>query len=69
MVKKIIKYNESISMEYLSDNCYLDIKIDPIDKVDISKRLDLIKLDVFEMSITYSQVNKMESLAKYRLNS
>ena len=69
MVKKVIKYNELVSLENLSINSHLDIEIDQIDKIEISKRLDLIKLDIFEMTINYSQVSKIESLAKYELNS
>ena len=69
MVKKIIKYNELVSVENLSINSHLNIEIDQIDKIEISKRLNLIKLDIFEMTINYSQVSKIESLAKYELNS
>jgi uncharacterized metal-binding protein YceD (DUF177 family) len=69
MLKKIIKYNELVSIENLSINGHLDIEIDQINKIEISKRLDLIKLDIFEMTINYSQVSKIESLAKYTLNS
>jgi len=69
MVKKVIKYNELISIEYLSNNNFIDINIEQIDKIEISKRLDLIKLDIFEMSINYSQVNKIEGLAIYSLNA
>ena len=69
MLKKIIKYNESVSIDNLSNNSYLNIEINQIDKIEISKRLDLIKLDVFEMTINYIQVSKTESLAKYTLNS
>ena len=69
MLKKNIKYNESVSIDNLSNNSFLNIEIDQIDKIEISKRLDLIKLDIFEMTINYIQVSKMESLAKYTLNS
>ena len=69
MLKKIIKYNESVSIDNLSNNSYLNIEINQIDKIEISKRLDLIKLDIFEMTINYIQVSKTESLAKYTLNS
>ena len=69
MLKKVIKYNELVSIENLSTNSHLDIEIDQIDKIEISKRLDLIKLDIFEITITYSQVSKMELFAKYTLNS
>ena len=69
MVKKVIKYNELVSIENLSINSHLDIEIEQIDKIEISKRLNLIKLDIFEMTINYSQVSKIESLAKYELNS
>ena len=69
MVKKIIKYSELVSIKNLGNNCHLHLEIEQKDKIEISKRLDLIKLDVFEMTITYSQVSKMESLAKYELNS
>ena len=69
MVKKIIKYSELVSIKNLGNNCHLHLEIEQKDKIEISKRLDLIKLDIFEMTITYSQVSKMESLAKYELNS
>ena len=69
MLKKIIKYNELISTDNLSNNIYLNTVINQIDKIEISKRLDLIKLDIFEMTINYIQVSKTESLAKYTLNS
>ena len=69
MVKKIFKYNELVSVENLSNNTHIDIETDQIDKIELCKRLDLIKLDIFEMSITYNQVSKTESLAKYTLNS
>ena len=69
MLKKIIKYNELVSTDNLSNNSYLNIEINQIDKIEISKRLDLIKLDIFEITITYSQVSKMELFAKYTLNS
>ena len=69
MLKKIIKYNESVSIDNLGNNSYLNIEINQTDKIEISKRLDLIKLDVFEMTINYIQVSKTESLAKYTLNS
>ena len=69
MVKKVIKYNELVSLENLSINSHLDIEIDKIDKIDISKRLDLIKLDIFEMTINYSQVSKTDSIAEYTLKS
>ena len=69
MVKKVIKYNELVSLENLSINSHLDIEIDQIDKIEISKRLDLIKLDIFEMTIDYSQVSKIESIAEYTLKS
>ena len=69
MIKKVIKYNELVSVENLSINSHLDIEIDQIDKIEISKRLDLIKLDIFEMTINYSQVSKTESIAEYTLKS
>ena len=69
MKKKIIQYNELISSEYLNDNSHIYINIDQENKIEISKRLDLIKLDFFEMNIKYSKVNKIESLAKYTVNS
>ena len=69
MVKKVIKYNELVSLENLSINSHLDLEIDQIDKIEISKRLDLIKLDIFEIAINYSQVSKIESIAEYTLKS
>jgi len=69
MIKKVIKYNELVSIKNLSNNNQLDIEIQQIDKIEISKRLDLIKLDILEMTINYSQVSEIESLAKYKLNS
>ena len=69
MVKKNIKYNELLSMDYLSNNSNIHIKIDQIDKTEICKRLGLIKLDIFEMDINYNQVDKMESVGLYALNS
>tara|TARA_B110000008_G_scaffold108699_1_gene111736 strand:- start:399 stop:914 length:516 start_codon:yes stop_codon:yes gene_type:complete len=69
MKKKIIQYNESISTEYINDNSNICINIDLENKIEISKRLDLIKLDFFEMNIKYSKVNKIESLAKYTVNA
>ena len=69
MKKKIIQYNELISTEYLNDNSHIYINIDQENKIEISKRLDLIKLDFFEINIKYSKVNKIESLAKYTVNA
>ena len=69
MKRKIIRYNELISTEYINDNSHLYINIDQENKTEISKRLDLIKLDIFEMNIKYSKVNKIESLAKYTVNA
>ena len=69
MIKKVIKYNEIVSLENLSINSHLDIEIDQINKIEISKRLDLIKLDIFKMTINYSQVNNIESIAGYTLKS
>ena len=69
MKKKIIQYNELISTTYINDNSYICINIDLENKIEISERLDLIKLDFFEMNIKYSKVNKIESLAKYTVNS
>ena len=69
MVKKIFKYNELVSVENLSNNTHIDIETDQIDKIELCKRLDLIKLDIFEMTINYSQVSKMESIAEYTLKS
>ena len=69
MLKKTIKYNESVFIDNLSNNSCLNIEINQIDKIEISKRLDLIKLDIFEMTINYMQVSKTESLAKYTLHS
>ena len=69
MKKKIIQYNELISKEYINDNSHIYINIDQENKIEISKRLDLIKLDFFEMNIKYSKVNKIESLAKYTVNA
>ena len=69
MKKKIIQYNESISTEYINDNSNICINIDLENKIEISKRLDLIKLDFFEINIKYSKVNKTENLAKYTVNA
>ena len=69
MKKKIIQYNELISTDYINDNSHICINIDQENKIEISKRLDLIKLDFFEMNIKYSKVNKIESLAKYKVNA
>ena len=69
MKKKIIQYNELISTEYINDNSHIYINIDQENKIEISKRFDLIKLDFFEMTIKYSKVNKIESLAKYTVNA
>ena len=65
MKKKTIQYNELISTEHINDNSHIYININQENKIEISKRLDLIKLDFFEMNIKYSKVNKIESLAKY----
>ena len=62
MKKKIIQYNELISTEHINDNSHIYINIDQENKIEISKRLDLIKLYFFEMTIKYSKVNKIERL-------
>ena len=66
MLNKIIKFDELISMESLNKNIgNINISIDKIDKINISKRLDLIKLDTLEININYNKVNKIELVAKY----
>jgi len=55
-------------MESLNKNIgNIYISIDKIDKINISKRLDLIKLDVLEININYNKVNKIELVAKYNI--
>ena len=66
MLNKIIKFDELISMESLNEDIgNINISIDKIDKINISKRLDLIKLDTLEININYNKVNKIELVAKY----
>jgi len=68
MLNKIIKFDELISMESLNKNIgNINISIDKIDKINISKRLDLIKLDALEININYNKVNKIELVAKYNI--
>jgi len=68
MLNKIIKFDELISMESLNKNIgNINISIDKIDKINISKRLDLIKLDALEININYNKVNKIELAAKYNI--
>ena len=68
MLNKIIKFDELISMESLHEDIgNINISIDKIDKINISKRLDLIKLDALEININYNKVNKIELVAKYNI--
>jgi len=68
MLNKIIKFDELISMESLNEDIgNINISIDKIDKINISKRLDLIKLDALEININYNKVNKIELVAKYNI--
>ena len=68
MLNKIIKFDELISMQSLNEDIgNINISIDKIDKINISKRLDLIKLDALEININYKKVNKIELVAKYNI--
>jgi hypothetical protein len=67
MKNRIVKFNELISMEHLSNSSKIIIKIDKNDKKYISKRLNLIKLDNLNIDIIYNKIDKMELLAKYEI--
>ena len=67
MKSKIVKFNELMSLEHLGNSSKIMIKIDNNDKKNISKRLDLIKLDTLNIDINYNKIDKMELIAKYEI--
>jgi len=67
MKNKIIKFNELMSLEHLGNSSQIMIRIDKNDKKNISKRLDLIKLDTLNIDINYNKIDKMELIAKYEI--
>ena len=67
MKNKIVKFNELMSLEYLGNSSQIMIRIDKNDKKNISKRLDLIKLDTLNIDINYNKIDKMELIAKYEI--
>ena len=64
MKSKIVKFNELMSLEHLGNSSKIMIKID---KKNISKRLDLIKLDTLNIDINYNKIDKVELIAKYEI--
>ena len=67
MKSKVVKFNKLMSLEHLGDSRKIIIKIDKNDKKNISKRLDLIKLDTLNIDINYNKIDKMELIAKYEI--
>ena len=67
MKSKIVKFNELISLEHLGNSSKIIIKIDKNDKKNISKRLNLIKLDTLNIDINYNKIDKVELIAKYEI--
>ena len=67
MKSKIVKFNELMSLEHLGNSSKIMIKIDKNDKKNISKRLDLIKLDSLNIDINYNKIDKVELIAKYEI--
>ena len=67
MKSKIVKFNELMSLEHLGNSSQIMIRIDKNDKKNISKRLDLIKLDTLNIDINYNKIDKMELIAKYEI--
>ena len=67
MISKIVKFNELISMEHISNSSKISIKIDKEDKKNISKRLGLIKLDNLNIDINCNKIDKVELIAKYNI--
>jgi len=68
MLDKIIKYTELVSMDNLSHN-NIDIQINEIAKIELSKRLDLIKIDTLAININCMKVNNTELCAKYTISA
>ena len=56
-----------MSLEHLGNSSQIMIRIDKNDKKNISKRLDLIKLDTLNIDINYNKIDKMELIAKYEI--
>jgi len=67
MKSKVVKFNKLMSLEHLGDSREIIIKIDKNDKKNISKRLDLIKLDNLSIDINYNKIDKVELIAKYKI--
>jgi hypothetical protein len=62
------KFDQSISIEELKNKSgNINISTEGSRKNNIRKRLNLLKLDIFKMSIKYIKINKMELRAKYNL--
>ena len=67
MKSKIVKFNELMSLEHLGNSGKIMIKIDKNDKKNISKRLDLIKLNNLNIDINYNKIDKEILIANYKI--